>query len=88
MKTMPPSPHTTCRWLPFASMNLLRHPLGELSQVDRVQAAVTGAQHWAEHLQGSARSALQFMGRLWPRKGSIVGFDHNMQRLPIRISLT
>ena len=48
-------------WLPFAHLNLMRNPFGELARDDRIRATVLDVGHWVEALQ-SEQCALQFMG--------------------------
>ena len=49
------------RWLPFAELNLLRNPFGELSREDRITAAVVDTDRWVGRLEDS-RYALQLLG--------------------------
>lgn len=48
-------------WLPFARLNLMRNPFGELSREDRMFAAVVDVERWLPKLQ-TERIALQFLG--------------------------
>lgn len=48
-------------WLPFARLNLLRNPFGELSPDDRIRAAVLDVEPWATWLH-QPDSAIQFVG--------------------------
>lgn len=54
-------PHLS--WHPFAALNLLRNPFGELTNGDRVRAAVVDIEEAVEWLGGSqAHVALQYLG--------------------------
>lgn len=48
-------------WLPYAKLNLLRNPFGQLSRDDLVAAAVVDLDSWLEPLN-NPRFALQLMG--------------------------
>lgn len=48
-------------WLPFAKLNLLRNPFGQLSRDERIAAAIVDTDRWRERLADPGY-ALQFLG--------------------------
>ena len=49
-------------WLPFARLNLIRNPFGELTPAERAEAAVIDFSRWRQLLQQSEPVAIQFVG--------------------------
>ena len=59
--THPNRKTSTIDWLPYAKLNLLRNPFGQLSREDRVAAAVVDLDRWLPRLN-NPKFALQIMG--------------------------
>ena len=53
-------PDNATEWLPFARFNLLRNPFGQLTQEDRIAAAIVDTPRWLPSLV-DPRRAIQFM---------------------------